>query len=180
MSVETIVVLRDERLPTRDGWQRVIDEAGIELQLDEIPDLRMHSGYLPARLNGSDSGFEWFYGKTCEVIGDGIEIPSGYGHAAAFVTHSDMGELICALLAAGCLAIASGGLFFDEETGAFVSGDRSIEIAGRIKQSEKENKRRLAERDSSITDQRCPSCGAPCPSYRKTCKACGADVRRLG
>ena len=180
MSVETIVVLRDERLPTRDGWQRGIDEAGIELQLDEIPDLRMHSGYLPARLNDSDSGFEWFYGKTSETIGDGIETPSGYGHAAVFVTHSDMGELICALLAAGCLAIASGGLFYEEENGAFAPGERSIEIARVIEQFERDNKRRLAEKDASITDQRCPSCEAPCPSYRKTCKACGADVRQRG
>jgi hypothetical protein len=35
----------------------------------------------------------------------------------------------------------------------------------------------VARKDALITDKRCPDCGAPCPSYRKTCKHCGRDVR---
>ena len=38
--------------------------------------------------------------------------------------------------------------------------------------------RREAEKDATITDRKCPQCGAPCPSYRETCKACGANVGR--
>lgn len=33
-----------------------------------------------------------------------------------------------------------------------------------------------AAKDAAITDQRCPFCGKPCPSYRKTCKHCGKSV----
>lgn len=33
-----------------------------------------------------------------------------------------------------------------------------------------------AAKDAAITDKRCPFCGKPCPSYRKTCKHCGKAV----
>jgi hypothetical protein len=33
-----------------------------------------------------------------------------------------------------------------------------------------------AAKDAAITDKRCPFCGKPCPSYRKTCKYCGQAV----
>jgi hypothetical protein len=33
-----------------------------------------------------------------------------------------------------------------------------------------------AEKDATLTDRRCPSCGSPCPSYRKTCKVCGYAI----
>jgi hypothetical protein len=33
---------------------------------------------------------------------------------------------------------------------------------------------RQAEKDARITDRRCAACGKPMPSYRRTCKHCGA------
>lgn len=35
---------------------------------------------------------------------------------------------------------------------------------------------RIAEADAKITDRKCPHCGQPCPSYRKTCKHCRKPV----
>jgi len=35
---------------------------------------------------------------------------------------------------------------------------------------------RAAASDAKITDRKCPHCGQPCPSYRKTCKHCGKPV----
>lgn len=37
---------------------------------------------------------------------------------------------------------------------------------------------REAERDGRITDQRCGACGKPMPSYRRTCKHCGAAAAK--
>jgi hypothetical protein len=34
-----------------------------------------------------------------------------------------------------------------------------------------------AAKDAAITDQVCPHCGKPCPSYRTTCKYCRKPVR---
>ena len=36
---------------------------------------------------------------------------------------------------------------------------------------------KMAEADAKITDNKCPHCGQPCPSYRKTCKHCGKSVK---
>jgi hypothetical protein len=35
---------------------------------------------------------------------------------------------------------------------------------------------RMAAADAKITDRKCPHCGQPCPSYRKTCKHCRQAV----
>jgi hypothetical protein len=35
----------------------------------------------------------------------------------------------------------------------------------------------VALKDAQITTERCPFCGKPCPSYRKTCKHCHRQVR---
>jgi hypothetical protein len=47
------------------------------------------------------------------------------------------------------------------------------------RQAEQERRRqerldRQAEADARITDRRCAACGKPLPSYRRTCKHCGA------
>jgi hypothetical protein len=46
---------------------------------------------------------------------------------------------------------------------------------GRVVRSAEELAR-AAEADARITDRKCPQCGKPCPSYRKTCKHCGQKV----
>ena len=178
MSLNTLVILRDDQLPSIAQWQRALYDAGINLQLDAIEDLRGHTGYLPAKLNGIDSGFEWYFGPVDEVFGQTPDGIGGRGHAASFVTHGEVHETLCALYAAGVLTGISNGLFFDEDAGAFVPGERGVEIAANWEASERQRQRQLAEQDADPTDRRCPECGAPCPSYRKTCKVCGYAIGR--
>ncbi len=178
MSVDTFIILRDDRLPTRAQWQRGMDDAGIDLRLSAIDDLRLHSGYWPVKFNGADSGFEWYFGKVVDIFGSNSISTGGREHAINFVTHSYTQELICALYAAGSLAKIGNGWFFDEEANDLVSGDRAIEIAAEIWSAENERKKSKAAQDAALTKLRCAKCGAPCPSYRKTCKACGVAVER--
>jgi hypothetical protein len=58
MSVDFIVYLRRERLPTRDSWQQALTAEGIDLDLDDV-DTESHVGYWPAKLIGKYSGFEY-------------------------------------------------------------------------------------------------------------------------
>ncbi|HYE20859.1 MAG TPA: zinc ribbon domain-containing protein [Tepidisphaeraceae bacterium] len=53
-------------------------------------------------------------------------------------------------------------------------------VAAKAAAEEAERQRRAQERldqqakaDAQLTDRRCPACGKPMPSYRKTCKHCG-------
>ncbi|NQV26999.1 MAG: hypothetical protein HQ518_21830 [Rhodopirellula sp.] len=178
MSVDTFIFLNNDRLPSRDAWQHALDNAETGMTLDVVDNLREFSGYLPVKFNGADSGFEWYYGPVEEVFGRRPRELADRDFAIDFVTHSDMQELTCALYAAGVLGKLADGLFHDEERDAFVPCDRVLEIVRNIGVEERDRKRRLAEKDANLTDRRCPECGAPCPTYRKTCIACGYAIGR--
>lgn len=77
MSVSQFVFLRDERLPTLEQWQAALDRAGVGITLDPVGDLRVHSGFLPARHHEHPSGFEWHYGPVAENLGG--PAPAGVG-----------------------------------------------------------------------------------------------------
>jgi hypothetical protein len=118
MSVDTFFFVRDAKLPTVPEWQTALDQAGTEIMLEDVGDLRAHTGYLPATHRGHQSGFEWYYGPLAENFGgdppDGLD---GREHVINCVTHSDMRELACALAACSVLAQLADGKFFDEESG---------------------------------------------------------------
>jgi hypothetical protein len=131
MSVDSFVFLRDERLPSVHEWQRALDQTGTGIVIDPTDDLRSHTGYLPARYHGHKTGFEWYYGPAEEISGQLPEAIGDRTHAVDFVTHSDMQELICALVAGAILAKLADGLVFDEESGKFIDGDKALELARR-------------------------------------------------
>src|SRR5262249_31606314 len=144
-----------------------------------VGDLRKHTGYLPATYRGQPSGFEWFYGPLAENFGD--DAPDGLDgreHVIDCVTHSDMTELICGLVACSVLSQVADGLFFDEESGAVVSANQALQTALGIESHEQDRKKREADKDTAITSRRCLKCGSPCPEYRKTCKRCGFEIGR--
>src|SRR5258708_19373543 len=102
-------------MPTLGQWQLALDRANTGMVLEDVCDLREHTGYLPVTHRGHESGFEWFYGTVADNFGSnpprGIE---GRGHVALFVTHSDMRELFCAGFSAAILAQLPDGLVLDE------------------------------------------------------------------
>jgi hypothetical protein len=138
MSVDTFVFVRDENLPTIQQWQAALDRAGTGIVLESIEDLRSHSGYLPATHRGQESGFEWYYGPLADYFGG--TPPDGLGkrsHVINFVTHSDMRELVCALISGAVLAEIAEGLVFDEENEAVIDGKSALVVARSIERDEK-------------------------------------------
>jgi hypothetical protein len=179
MSVESFFFVRDEKLPTISEWQTALNKAGVEIVLEDVGDLRKHTGYLPATHRGRRSGFEWFYGPLADNFGG--DPPDGLGgraHVVNCVTHSDMGELICGLVACSVLSQLADGVFLDEESGGALSADAALEFARGLESQEQERRKRAAEKDAARTSRRCPQCGSPCPEHRKTCKACGFEIGR--
>jgi hypothetical protein len=186
MSVDAFFFVRDENLPTVSRWQTALDRAGVGIVLADVGDLRKHSGYLPAAWRGQRSGFEWFYGPLAEMFGG--EEPHGLNgrrHVINCVTHSDMMELVCGLIACSVLAQIAGGVFLDDDSGNLVGPNQALEMALGMELQEQERKKReqernarFAERDAATTNRRCPRCGSLCPEYRKTCRACGFEIGR--
>lgn len=106
MSVTLCVYLHEERLPSRDEWQRVIADAGGSLQLDDMP-MAEHSGFLPARLDGEDCGFEYYY-EPVDPEQDADILPSigGRNRIVQLVMHGGCElDLRAAMLAAAALRV---------------------------------------------------------------------------
>lgn len=128
VAVDVFVFLRRERLPTTEQWQSALDRLSIDVQLDASIDARSHSGYWPARAGEHQSGFEFFVGPVAEVFGQAA--PSGADDrdiAANFVTHTDMRELQCSMLAAAALGVVADGLVLDDETESLVLPEQFLE-----------------------------------------------------
>lgn len=127
MSVDTFFFVRDAKLPTISEWQAVLDQAGTEIVLEDVGELRTHTGYLPATHRGHPSGFEWYYGPLAENFGGDPPVGlDGRKHVINCVTHSDMRELACALAACSVLAQLADGKFFDEESGGLADPAKAM------------------------------------------------------
>lgn len=123
MSVDLFVFLSESSLPTTAQWQDALDRLGVDMRLDGSIDAADHSGFWPAQCGSRRVGFEFYTGPVAERFG--AQPPDGLGgrdFVANFVTHSDLQELRCAMLAAAALATETGGVVLDPQSGALMDG----------------------------------------------------------
>ncbi len=177
MSVDLYVFLRDKDVPTRDRWQQAINAYGVDLVLDDF-DPREHEGYLPVKLNGKPTGFEYYFGSVEEELGDRPERIGDRDRIISFVLHSDLTELKAAIWAAAVLTKHTSGIFCDPQSDEYAEGEGVFEMIHRDEAAEREHRYKEAAKDAARTERRCPKCGSPCPEYRNTCKACGFVIGR--
>jgi hypothetical protein len=127
MSIECYYFLRGEKLPSVSQWQAALNEAGADIVLDDVGDLRTHTGYIPVIYRGQPSGFEWFFGPLeenyCGIAPDGI---GDRAHVINCVTHSDMRELVCGLVACAVLSRLADGVFLNDESGQVISAEQAL------------------------------------------------------
>jgi len=132
MSVDSFVFLRSDRLPTMAQLQHAMDEAEAGIRLEDVGDLRTHTGYWPVLHHGQESGFEWYVEGADDV---GLTLPGDLGErdcTVRFVTHSDLREYVCAATTAAIVAQCSDGLVYDEESEALIDGAAALELAKRV------------------------------------------------
>ena len=179
MSVEVIVYIRDNDLPSHNRWQRAIDDEGIDLQMDEFS-TREHLGFVPAKLNGQSCGFEYFFHpvEPSEEEDFGTEL-GGRDRSVCFRFHGNEIDGQAAMLSAAVLTKLTNGVFFDPQGGGFATGDGVFTLVRQDEQSERDRRMRLAEQKwGHTTSRRCPTCRAPCPEYRNKCSVCGFVLGR--
>lgn len=124
MSVDLIVFASRTAMPTPSGWQQAINDAGFPVELDTNFDIDTQSGFLPCKLRGVDSGFEYFASKLSKDEAAEAGAPPSSDFSVTLVTHSDLRELACSAVAAAALAFASGGLLVDPQSGeSFAAAD---------------------------------------------------------
>ena len=116
MSMELIVYLKHSAMPTLSNLQQAIHDAEFPLQLDPDIDLNSHSGFLPCKLRGAESGFEYFVRRLSGSEAAEVGTPSDSNFSVTLVTHSNLQECACAVVAAGVIARVTGGLLVDPQS----------------------------------------------------------------
>jgi hypothetical protein len=131
MSVDLMVYLPRARMPTPARWASAISEAGFEaLTLDTEFDVDEHSGFLPCRMDGAESGFEYASGPIESI--DGLELPETFDFSVTLATHSDMRELACSVIAAAVLCSITDGVLVDPQADERVEAEDAIRWAREV------------------------------------------------
>jgi hypothetical protein len=203
MSVSLEVFLKAEKLPARKVWQEAIDAEEINLQLDEA-DTRTQVGFWPCKLNGTDCGFEYFFGKAelhdkpkkarsrsfwSRLFGTNNSEPEqpdvvrqavgDRDHIVEFDWHSSVDDGRAAAFAAAVLAKISDGYFLDPQSGEFTPGKDAVALGKSQDRTEQDMKMEQAVKKwATATQRRCPKCSAPCPEYRPRCFVCNFEIGR--
>ncbi|HKS83987.1 MAG TPA: hypothetical protein VJR71_00770 [Pseudolabrys sp.] len=133
MSME-IHVLSNTKLPAIEAWQQAIDTEAFNLKLDPDVKLEMASGFVPALLHDTESGFECFHDDVAELMETYAETAladSGehWKHALSLRWGSQSHEGVSVFMAAAAYARATQGVVFEPEEGRILTVDECGDIA---------------------------------------------------
>jgi hypothetical protein len=78
------------------------------------------------QFHGEDAGFEYYSRAVNEEERAETGTPPGVDFVVTLVTHSDLRELACSLVASGVLCYVSGGMLFDPDSGESFPPDRAL------------------------------------------------------
>ena len=116
-------------MPTPVDWQAAIANAGFPVQLDYDFDVDTFTGFLPCRVNGELSGFEYYSSKISVSEASELQVPAKVDFSVAFRTGSRPMELVSAVAASSALASATDGQLIDPQSDERYWGKRAIEWA---------------------------------------------------
>jgi hypothetical protein len=184
MSVDLIVYLKRERLPSAEEWQKAIAAEGIDLAMEKV-DTRTHTGFWPLKHENKECGFEYMLDEVdrkffeLEAADDFLELLGDRDCSVTFTWHASHEDGRAAAITAAVLAKLADGVYVDPQSGENAVGVRAFELLARWEQQEQEHKLNEANRKwANSTQRRCPKCGAPCPEYRPRCFVCNFEVGR--
>jgi hypothetical protein len=112
MSYELHVGIRRADLPSAQAWQAAMAAMGFPIGLDEFV-WGNHSGFLPATLAGTATGFE-LYLDTLDNVEPPPGVPKHHDAVVSFRVGPEISELKCATCAAAALVETNGGICWDD------------------------------------------------------------------
>lgn len=131
MSIAHTVFLVGSRLPTAAQLNAAFVKQEVDLQLDPDWNTRTDSGFWPAKFQGHDAGFEWFFGtiEDAELDGEVLEQVTKFDAMISLVTHSSLDEFASAMSAWAVLVSVTGGVGYSDETNEFFDADEAMSAA---------------------------------------------------
>ncbi len=104
MANEQFAFLRIADVPSRDAWQKTIDESGIDFQLHPELDPITNVGYVPCTLAGSEAGCEMYFDDSPGFLAAFGEMVSGRDCCITFRWGGSMRECASGMIASYALA----------------------------------------------------------------------------
>jgi hypothetical protein len=123
-------VFSDRRLNSISEWQRAIDGEGFPLRLAGDVHLATTDGFLPAKLEDKQTGFECFHDDAWQAMRFlGVSHFSHFWkYALGFRWGGNFAELESAWMAATAYAVATAGIIFDHEEGRVFTPQQGREL----------------------------------------------------
>ena len=134
MAIELHIFTDNSRIPSRDAWQRVIEQLGFPTILDSSLDLRGGMGFTPTTYQGKAAGFEFCLEPAANVLSAYPHVApkvGGRDKCATFRWGSDLTECAAALSAAAALAKFTDGIYFYPDDNVLYNADEAIEATRR-------------------------------------------------
>ena len=134
MSVSLHVYLSRSQMPGAQLWAMAVRKAARGVELLPNFDVFNHSGFLPCKCRGADSGFEYYAGVFCsediedmELEADEQDLIVSCDFSVGFVIKgSKWKDHETAYVAAACLTMLSGGTLYDPQCGQFSSDETEL------------------------------------------------------
>ncbi len=126
MSVQQSIAIERPRLPGPSAISSEAQALGFDLVLDDC-DLSTHTGYLPVRLDGDESGFEWFISDASEY--SDFPLPLDLEQRDIVIelsTGSDEKECQAAMICAAAIMKLADGVYFDDYDNVDRTPDRLL------------------------------------------------------
>ena len=127
MSTE-LHVLSDRRLISFAEWQQAIDAEAFPLRLETGSEFLTAKGFVPARLQGEQAGFELFHDDATELASAyaSFDFGQSWVYALSMRWGANLNALRSGWMAASAYAAATNGLLFDPEQGRMFSRSKPV------------------------------------------------------
>ena len=116
MSIEIHAFIKKANVPSREDWQKSIEESGYKMSLDEDLKAFESSGFVPCKLDDIESGFEINYETTetyIETYPTIKEKLTDQDYCITFRLGSSTDEYTCVLIASLALLRTKDAIIYD-------------------------------------------------------------------
>lgn len=113
MPNEQYVFIQKDKVPSRAQWQEAVDAAGFDLEIDPELQVFEHTGFMPCKLLGEDSGVEIYYSPANEIFDDPAvteKLAGDRDYCISFRWGGSFCETACAMILSYALASSIGAI----------------------------------------------------------------------
>ena len=135
MSMTLLVLFTMQDAPNLDDWKSALSERDLPISITEDVDLSTHSGFLPMRLEGDDTGLYFLIEDYANLSAttpplQEVSIENPVVYSLGFGGHMDEGA--AAFYSAFALTVEFNGIVFDPQGAAFMDADTLLKAAKQL------------------------------------------------